>query len=222
MLTSTGQTSVEQTIKITSNISTLKQDISADPSLEMIELRKYIPTIEYDLKYASTDNFTKVRLYPRGLSSTFMRKEAAERLAKVSNELAQNGIRIKVWDAYRPYAVTEQFWDLIHDERYVANPSKGSGHNRGIAIDLTLINIKTGKELDMPTQFDDFSEGAHHGYMKLSPEKIKNREFLREIMEKNGFLKFDTEWWHYYLPNGDKYNVLNIPFDKLKQYATSR
>ncbi len=216
MLTSAGQTNGEQTLKITSDIISLKHDISADPSMEMIELRKHIPTIEYDLKYASTDNFTKVRLYPKGLSSTFMRKEAAEALAKVSIELAQNGIRIKVWDAYRPFAVTQQFWDLIHDERYVANPSKGSGHNRGIAIDLTLIDIKTGNELDMPTQFDDFSERAHHGYMKLSPEKIKNREFLREIMEKNGFIKFDTEWWHYSLPNVDKYNVLNIPFDKLK------
>ena len=216
MLTSAGQTNGEQTLKITSDIISLKHDISADPSMEMIELRKHIPTIEYDLKYASTDNFTKVRLYPKGLHFTFMRKEAAEALAKVSIELAQNGIRIRVWDAYRPYAVTQQFWDLIHDERYVANPSKGSGHNRGIAIDLTLIDINTGKELDMPTLFDDFSERAHHGYMNLSPEKIKNREFLREIMEKNGFLKFDTEWWHYYLPNGDKYNVLNIPFDKLK------
>jgi len=216
MLTSTSQTSVTQELKITSDINTLRQDILTDASLEMIELRKSIPTIEYDLKYATSDNFTHVRLYPEGLHCTFMRKEAVEALVKINHELAKKGISIKVWDAYRPYAVTQKFWDLIHDERYVANPSKGSGHNRGIAIDLTLIDVNTGKELDMPTEFDDFSERAHHGYMNLSPEKIKNREFLREIMEKNGFIKFDTEWWHYYLPNGDKYNVLDIPFEKLK------
>ena len=216
MLTSTSQTSVTQELKITSDINTLRQDILTDASLEMIELRKSIPTIEYDLKYATSDNFTHVRLYPEGLHFTFMRKEAVEALVKINHELAKKGISIKVWDAYRPYAVTQKFWDIIHDERYVANPSKGSGHNRGIAIDLTLIDVNTGKELDMPTEFDDFSERAHHGYMNLSPEKIKNREFLREIMEKNGFIKFDTEWWHYYLPNGDKYNVLDIPFEKLK------
>ena len=139
----------------------------------------------------------------------------AKALAEAAAELRTLNLGFIIWDAYRPFHVTVKFWDLIHDERYVANPSKGSGHNRGIAVDLTLYDLSTGKELNMPTGFDDFSEYAHHGVILSDPEKIKNRELLKSIMEKHGFLKFETEWWHYYWPGGDKYDVMDIPFEKL-------
>ena len=93
-------------------------------------------------------------------------------------------------NTYRPYQVTVRFWKLIHDERYVANPQKGSGHNRGIAIDLTLYRLSDGIELEMPTGFDDFSVRAHHGYLQLEEKQIKNRELLRSVMEKHGFVRF--------------------------------
>ena len=115
------------------------------------------------------------------------------------------------------YSVTEKFWELVHDERYVANPAKGSGHNRGIAVDLTIINLKTGKELDMGTGFDNFSDTAHHAFTKLSEEVLQNRDLLKSTMEKFGFKALDTEWWHYFLANGNKFEILDIDFKKQKK-----
>lgn len=211
-----GQNTDASTLNIISSNLKYKKSIASDSNLKMVELKKYIPNITYDFRYSKENNFTKKRLYSRKLKSTFLRVEPLMALAKIAKELQQMGIGILVWDAYRPYSVTKKFWKLIHDERYVANPKKGSGHNRGIAIDMSLIDLKSGKELDMPTDFDDFSEKAHHGFSNLSTEKIKNREFMKNIMEKYGFIKFETEWWHYYWPGGNSYDVLDIPFPKLK------
>lgn len=211
-----GQNTEAPTLRIISSNSKYYKSIASDPNQQMVELKKNIPNITYDLRYAQINNFTNQRLYRKNLSSTYLRKAPAEALANIAKELQQMNIGILVWDAYRPYSVTQKFWKLIHDERYVANPKKGSGHNRGIAIDMSLLDLKTGKELDMPTDFDDFSEKAHHGFPNLSAEKIKNREFLRNIMEKYGFIKFETEWWHYYWPGGNNYDLLDIPFSKLK------
>jgi len=216
---STGLQGLSQTLSAPTIISKnweLKKMTLKNPNLKMIELQKIIPNIKYELHYATKDNFTKVRLYPKNLTKTFLRKKPAEALAEAAKELSTMGIGFMIWDAYRPYSVTQKFWELIHDERYVANPAKGSGHNRGIAIDLTLIDLKTGEELNMPTKFDDFSEKAHHGFQHLSPIQIKNREILKSTMEKHGFLKFQTEWWHYYWPNGNDYDVLDLSFSKLK------
>ena len=195
-LSGLGQTNNPSSIKVIADVNIYRESVSSNPFLEMIELKKIIPTIKYELHYATKDNFTKVRLYPSRLKKTYLRKKPALALKEAAVELGAMGIGIKVWDAYRPYSVTQKFWTLIHDERYVANPAKGSGHNRGVAIDLTLIDLKTGKELNMPTNFDDFSEKAHHGYKDLDAEQVKNRELLKNTMEKHGFLKFQTEWWH--------------------------
>jgi len=127
------------------------------------------------------------------------------------------GYGLKIYDAYRPYSVTKKFWDLVHDERYVANPAKGSGHNRGIAADLTIIDLKTKKELKMPTGFDNFTDSAHHDFVNLPGDILKNRKLLKETMEKYGFLEFATEWWHYSLPEPEKYDVLDLSFGELKK-----
>ena len=103
----------------------------------------------------------------------------------------------------------------MHDERYVANPANGSGHNRGIAVDLTIIDLKTGKELNMGTGFDNFTDSAHHSFTNLPKEILQNRNLLKTTMEKYGFKLFETEWWHYFLADGDKYEVLDIDFKKL-------
>jgi D-alanyl-D-alanine dipeptidase len=211
-----SQTEVKNQLKVISSRDSLEMTIALDPLLEMMELKQLVPNIKYDLAYAQKSNFTKHRLYPKRLKSTYLRKEPALALAKIAEELAVKGLGILVWDAYRPYFVTERFWKLIHDERYVANPIKGSGHNRGIAIDMTLYELSSGTLIDMPTGFDDFSENAHHGYQNISEINIKNREILKGVMEKNGFIKFETEWWHYSWPSPSKYDVLNIPFSQLK------
>lgn len=184
--------------------------------MALVQLKSNVPNIRYDLRYASTNNFTGKRMYPAGTKETYLRKPVATALSQVAKELESMGLGIWVWDAYRPYHVTVNFWELIRDERYVAHPGKGSGHNRGIAIDMTLYELTSGRLMDMPTGFDDFSEKAHHGNTASSAIQIKNREFLKGTMEKYGFKAFDTEWWHYYWPETDHFGVLDIPFKSLK------
>ena len=150
---------------------------------------------------------------------TFLRLPVARALQRVQNELREKGYGLKLFDAYRPYAVTKKMWDLIHDERYVANPSKGSGHNRGLAIDLTLIELRDGSELNMGTGYDNFTDTAHHIFKDLPLTVLQNRGLLKETMEKHGFKSFETEWWHYSWPNDRNYDVLNIDFKKLKKYS---
>lgn len=204
-------------LEVVDKSSLFKHQLSAGKEEAMVELKRMIPSIRYDLRYATRQNFTGKRLYPSNYQHSFLRMTAAKGLQAVAEDLSKQGLGIVVWDAYRPYRVTVKFWKLIHDERYVANPSKGSGHNRGIAIDLTLYDLKSGTLLDMPTDFDDFSEKAHHGYPNLTPLQIKNREILKSTMEKYHFLSFDTEWWHYSWPDPKKYSILDLSFDELSK-----
>lgn len=196
--------------------------VGRDPSQEMVELKSLIPTLEYDLRYASKNNFTGKRMYPQNTQTTFLRQKPAIALAKVAEELERKGLGIKIWDAYRPYRTTVRFWKLIHDERFVANPSKGSGHNRGTAVDLTLIDLKTGKELGMPTPFDDFSPAAYLDAKQIDEVRIKNRELLRATMEKFGFVPLGTEWWHYSWPGATAYDVLDFSFKALESMIHAR
>lgn len=185
----------------------------------MIELKSAIPNLVYDLRYSTEDNFVKQPLYPRSTSVTFLRLPAANALTNVQKELAEKGIGLKIFDAYRPYSVTVKFWELIKDERYVANPAKGSGHNRGLAIDLTIVDLKTGKELDMGTGFDNFTDTAHHTFTALPQSVLQNRKILKEVMLKHGFKLFETEWWHYSWPNDRNYEVLDLSFEKLSKLS---
>jgi D-alanyl-D-alanine dipeptidase len=189
--------------------------VERDSLLAMIELKSLIPDLQYDLRYASKNNFTGKRMYPKNTQTTYLRRQPAFALTKVAAELRGKGLGIKIWDAYRPYRTTVRFWELIHDERFVANPSKGSGHNRGTAVDLTLVDLTTGKELEMPTPFDDFSPNAFHAAKNIDDLRIKNRMLLRKIMEKYGFVPLETEWWHYSWPGASAYDVLDLSFKTL-------
>lgn len=189
----------------------------ADSNKHMVELKTIIPAVVYDLRYATTNNFVKRAMYPVTTVHTFLRAPAAGALSNVQKELNAQGLGLKIFDAYRPYAVTVQFWELIKDERYVAHPAKGSGHNRGLAVDLTIIELTTGKELDMGTGFDNFTDTAHHTFTSLPVTVLNNRKLLKEVMLKHGFQLFETEWWHYYWPNNRNYEVLDLDFKKLKR-----
>lgn len=193
-----------------------KSTVSADSLCKMTELKTLIPGIQYELRYAGLNNFMKQRMYPAGTKHTFLRLPAAKALQNVQQKLAPLGYGLKIWDAYRPYSVTEKFWEMVKDERYVANPAKGSGHNRGIAVDLTIIELSTGKELDMGTDFDNFTDTAHHVFKQLSQTVLHNRNLLRQTMESCGFTAFESEWWHYSYPNDGRFLVLDIPFKKLR------
>lgn len=184
---------------------------------QLIELKEIIPYLRYDLKYASNQNFTGKRVYPKNTQSSYLIKEAAQSLKNIAKELEAKNLGLLIWDAYRPYRATVKFWKMIHDERYVANPAKGSGHNRGIAVDLTLYEISTGELLEMPTGFDNFSDTAHHDFMLLAEKKIMNRQLLKNTMEKHGFKALETEWWHYAWPNDRNYPIMNISFKRLNK-----
>lgn len=192
-----------------------KQQVLQEPAKKMVELKSLMPGIVYDLRYATINNFMKRRMYPAGTSITFLRLPAAKALQQVQEELNTKGLGLKIFDAYRPWSVTATFWELVHDERYVANPSKGSGHNRGIAVDLTIINLKTGVELNMGTGFDNFTDTAHSAFNNLPGEVLQNRLLLKSTMEKYGLAVLETEWWHFYLPGSTKYEILDIDFKKL-------
>jgi len=200
---------------VINNVWGYKNSIEADSNKQMVLLQQIIPQLVIDLKYCTESNFTHHILYKKNVA--FGRLAMATALKKINTDLSQIGLGLKVFDAYRPYTVTKKMWKLVHDERYTANPANGSHHNRGVAIDVSLVNLSTGKELTMPTEFDDFTEKAHHSYMTLPPEAIRNRSILRKTMEKYGFLALQTEWWHYSLPNARQYELLDLSFEQLEK-----
>lgn len=191
--------------------------VQQDSAQKMVELKTMMPGLVYDLRYAVENNFMHRRMYERGTTNTFLRLSVARALQQAEQELATKGMGLKIFDAYRPYSVTVKFWELVKDERYVANPAKGSGHNRGIAVDLTIINKATGKELDMGTGFDNFTDTAHHTFTGLTAVVLQNRQLLKTTMEKYGFKPLESEWWHYFIPESARFAILDIPFDKLKK-----
>lgn len=187
--------------------------VKKDSSRVLVDLEKFIPGIVLDVRYATTNNITKTVLYKQ--QRAFLLKPAAEKLKKVQEELAEEGLGLKIFDGYRPYAVTLLLWDAVRDDRYAASPDKGSRHNRGCAVDLTIVNLKTGTELEMPTPYDDFTEKAHLNYMKLPKQVLQNREKLINVMRKHGFETITSEWWHYDLKGWSAYPLLDLSFEEL-------
>ncbi|MBM3416318.1 MAG: M15 family metallopeptidase [Bacteroidetes bacterium] len=200
---------------VTSKLKIYKKQIKKDSLGKMVELKSLIPNIVYDLRYATTNNFMRRMMYPAGTNYTFLRHPAADSLKEAQKELNSMGLGLKIFDAYRPYSVTVEFWELVKDERYVAHPAKGSGHNRGAAVDITIMNLVTGNELDMGTGFDNFSDTAHHSFSKLPEEVLQNRILLKTTMEKYGFRAYNDEWWHYSFPGAARFEILDIGFKKL-------
>ena len=161
------------------------------------------PSIRLDIKYATTDNFTKSKIYdcPRCL----LRPEAAEAIVKAHKALKAKGLGLKMFDCYRPRPYQQRLWDKVPNPDYVTPPAKGSMHSRGAAVDLTIVD-KNGNELDMGTPYDFFGQEAHYDYTKLSAKVLANRRLLRTVMESAGFKGIRTEWWHFSYRNG-KYDL---------------
>jgi D-alanyl-D-alanine dipeptidase len=148
-------------------------------------------------------------------AKAFARLPVVEALKAVEVDLKTSGLGLKIYDAYRPYSVTVKFYEMAHDTNFVADPRKGSRHNRGCAIDLTIIDLKTGKELNMPTGFDSFSTKASADYPDLPKDEIKNRELLKSVMQAHGFKVYRSEWWHYDFNDWQNYPLLDIPFSEI-------
>jgi D-alanyl-D-alanine dipeptidase len=188
-------------------------EIKQHPDSRLVEIKKYIPEIVLDIRYATTNNFTHHRMYPQ--ARAFARLPVVMALKDVEAELKVRGLGLKIYDAYRPYTITAKFYEITPDTNFVADPRKGSKHNRGCAIDLSLIDLKTGKELDMPTAFDSFSRKAAADYPDLPKQQIANRELLKSVMQAHGFKVIATEWWHYDFNGWANYPLLDIPFDAI-------
>lgn len=172
-----------------------------------VNLRNYSTDFVYDMKYATTDNFLKKKVYP--CAECFLRVKTIKSLLKANTVFLEKGFRIKLFDCYRPLAIQKKMWKIIPDANYVANPKRGSIHNKGGAVDITLIDL-TGRDLNMGTTFDFFGKEASHNYTDLSQEILNNRKLLKDIMLLNNFQSFDSEWWHYNLNNSSQDKVSNI------------
>ena len=161
---------------------------------DFVRLKDLSPDFVYELKYATPDNFLKQAVYDCG--ECYLRKSTAEALVKANEAFKQLGYRIKLFDCYRPLSVQKKMWKILPGTHYVANPAKGSKHNRGAAVDLTLVDAE-GKELNMGTPFDFFGKEAHHTYTEHPKEVLENRKLLKETLDKFNFKSIYSEWWHY-------------------------
>lgn len=184
----------------------------------LVSVPALIPGLVLDIRYASNENFVGHQVYPA--PRCWLQKEVAQQLALVQKALEVEGLGLVVFDCYRPFSVQEQLWQLVPDERYVARPVRGedgmplegSRHNRGAAVDVSLIDLASALALPMPTDYDDFSERAHRQYTgDLSPQVIDNSKILERIMHAHGFTGLDTEWWHFDADGWERFPLLDIP-----------
>jgi D-alanyl-D-alanine dipeptidase len=182
---------------------------------DLVELVKLDPTIHLDIRYATKNNFLGRPVYKE--ARAFLERPAAEALVRVSAALKREGYGLTVFDGYRPWAVTKTFWDATPADKkeFVADPSKGSRHNRGCAVDLTMYDLKTGEEVVMPSGYDEMTERSHINYGCATPEARHLRDLLRAAMEAEGFNVYEPEWWHYDYKDWREYPILNISFKEI-------
>ena len=181
---------------------------------KLVELITLDPTIKLDIRYATEDNFVGKKVYPE--ARAFLQKPAAKAVAKVHRELRDRGLGLVIFDGYRPWSITKLFWEVTPDEKrkFVANPAKGSKHNRGCAVDLSMFDLKTGKLVEMPSGYDEFTERASPDYKGGTAEQTANRELLRKLMEDAGFTVNPNEWWHFDYKDWEKYAIYDISFEE--------
>ncbi len=200
-------------LNVVSDTATYNALVEQNPHKALINIKNFAPDIALDIRYATDNNFCGEQIY--NSPEAFVRKPVAEALKKVQADLKEMGMGLKVFDAYRPYSATVKFYEVYPDTNFVAAPWRGSVHNRGCAVDVTLIDLKTNKQLEMPTPFDDFTNKASHSYNDLSEHVLKNRQTLRDIMIKHGFQIYEAEWWHYNFKGWKNYGLMDISFEEL-------
>lgn len=192
------------------NVINIKDNISKIDDTTFVDLKKYSQDFVYDMKYATEDNFLKTKVY--NCDVCYLRLKTVKAMMIANQKFLKKGYRIKIFDCYRPLDIQEKMWKIVPNPTYVANPKKGSIHNRGGAIDITLVD-KNNKELDMGTAFDYFGVESSHNYQKLSSKVKANRRLLKKIMLASNFKSFDSEWWHYNLKNSQLDKVSNFKWD---------
>lgn len=181
----------------------------------MIELVALDNTIKLDIRYATPDNFVGRVVYPQ--ARAFMQIPAAEALARVHQNLKSQNLGLVIFDAYRPWTITKLFWETVaeHQKKFVADPEKGSKHNRGCAVDLSLFDLKNGALLPMPSGYDEFTERASPNYTGGTMQERENRDLLRRAMEAEDFFVNPNEWWHFDYKDWQNYEIYDLSFDEL-------
>jgi zinc D-Ala-D-Ala dipeptidase len=197
------------------------KDPAATRRPDLVPVQSVDGTLRVDLKYSTTDNFMGQAMYPPG-ARALLNREAALALARANAALRSKGFVLLVWDAYRPWSVTRAFWDATPPDKrqFVADPAKGSVHNRGCAVDLTLFDLRAGREAEMPSGFDEMTERAYPTYGGGSDRARANRDLLRSVMESQGFSVYPTEWWHFDYRGWKEYPVMDVPFTSLAPEAS--
>ena len=182
---------------------------------DFVELTKRDPTIRLEIRYATTNNFLGTVFYSQ--ARAFMQRPATEAVVRANRKLKALGYGLLVHDAYRPWYVTRVFWDATPDDKkiFVADPSKGSRHNRGCAVDLTLYDLKTKKPIEMVSTYDETSDRAYPDYPGGTSLQRWHRDLLRAAMEAEGFTVYEAEWWHFDYHDWQKYRIANVPFDQI-------
>ena len=181
----------------------------------LIELVTLDNTIKLDVRYATDNNFVGKTVYPE--ARAFLQKPAANALLKVHRQLKKQGLGLVIFDGYRPWTITKLFWEVTPEDKrkFVANPEKGSKHNRGCGVDLSIYDLKTGAQIPMPSGFDEFTERASPDYKGGTDEERRNRETLRRMMEAAGFTVNPNEWWHFDYKDWQKYAIYDIAFSEI-------
>ncbi len=175
-----------------------------------VNLKDYSSAFVYDMRYATENNFLKAKVYD--CAECYLRFKTIKKLVEVNQKFVKLGYKIKIFDCYRPLDVQKKMWAIVSNPSYVADPSKGSIHNRGAAVDITLVDLD-GNELDMGTDFDHFGKESAHLYQDLSETVLNNRKLLREVMEDSSFKIIKSEWWHYDLVTEEKDKVSNFTWN---------
>ena len=178
----------------------------------LVELITLDNTIKLDIRYATDNNFVGRAVYPE--ARAFLQKPAAKGVVEVHRKLRKRGLGIVIFDGYRPWSITKLFWDVVPEDKrkFVADPAKGSKHNRGCAVDLSIFDLKTGEPIDMPSAYDEFTERASPNYSGGTAEQRANRDLLRKLMEEEGFTVNPNEWWHFDYKNWQDYAIYDISF----------
>ena len=203
-------TIIKDTITTIKDLQPKLKSLQGIADTTFVRLADYSHNFAYDLRYATTNNFLKEKVYD--CAECYTRVKTARALLKANKELNSLGYRIKFFDCYRPNSVQYKMWEIVPNPQYVANPKKGSIHNKGGAVDITLEKLD-GVELDMGTDFDFFGKRAYHDNFNLPKQVLANRKILKETMEKYGFWSIRTEWWHYNLSAASNDKVANFKWD---------
>lgn len=189
------------------------RQVSQTPDSELVNLAEFVPGIVLDIRYATAANILGRPLYQQPVA--YLRRPVAVALRAVQSELASVGIGLKVFDAYRPYSATVAFYDHVRDETYAAPPWRGSRHNRGCSVDVTLVSLSSGEGLIMPTDFDELTPAAAANFPKAPTLALLNRAVLRAVMSRHGFEQYPGEWWHFDHTCWQDHDLLDLEFKAL-------